>query len=260
VSRPLVRALLVLTSCAAGIGALNATVAYAETPPCKEAETTRPAAEDAQNLIELAPNAARPTFNVELDYASDGRDDITFQPKAGRRPGTDADVAAEFTDAPRFNGHPLKGDRFIAAHASKSGRSVIVYVCFENVPGYAAGRWEGTIAVFGPKLSDFTYAIVVTTKWPRWTAWLTILVTIVGSMIVAILTGVLKTPTDWRGGLRVFFTLVVALALGLVPYWSVYASNETWGSTPNSDLIALVGATFGAVIAGFALAKRLLSA
>ena len=174
--------------------------------------------------------------------------------------GTDADVAAEFTDAPRFNGHPLNGDRFIAAHASKSGRSVIVYVCFEHVPGYAAGRWEGTIAVFGPKLSDFTYAIVVTTKWPRWTAWLTILVTIAGSMIVAILTGVLKTPTDWRGGLRVFFTLVVALALGLVPYWSVYASNETWGSTPNSDLIALVSATFGAVIAGFALAKRLLSA
>jgi hypothetical protein len=260
VSRPPVCALLVVTACAAVVGAFNAPVAYGDTPPCKEAETTKPAPEGAQNLIELAPNPARPTFNVELDSQPDGTDDITFPPAAGRRPGTDADVAAEFTDAPRFNGHPLKGDRFIAAHASKSGRSVLVYVCFENVPGFAAGRWEGTIAVFGPNLSDFTYAIVVTTKWPPWTAWLTILVTIIGSLIVAILTGVLNTPKDWKGGLKVVFTLVVALALGLVPYWSVYVSNETWGSTPNSDLIGLVSATFGAVIAGFALAKKLLSA
>jgi hypothetical protein len=245
------------------VGALNATAAYGQIPPCKEAETTQPAAEDAQNLVELAPNAARPTFNVELDYQTDGTDDITFSPKAGKRPGPDADVAAEFTDAPRFNGHALKGDRFIAAHASKSGRSVVVYVCFENVPAYAAGRWEGTIAVFGPKLSDFTYAIVVTTKWPRWTAWLTILITILASLIVALLTEVLSKPGDWKdweGWLKIGFTVVLALALGLVPYWSVYGSNETWGSTPNSDVIALVSATFAAVIAGFATAKKLLSA
>lgn len=95
---------------------------------------------------------------------------------------------------------------------------------------------------------------------PRWTAWVTILATIVGSLIVAVLTEVLKTPGGFKDWLKIIFTLVLALALGLLPYWSVYASNETWGSTPPSDLIALISATFGAVIGGFATAKRLLSA
>lgn len=258
--RPLARGVLLVTACAVVVGALDATVAHGQTPPCKEAEKTQPAAENAQNPIELAPNAARPTFDVELDDHTDGKDDISFPPKAGRRPGSDADVAAEFTDAPRYKGHGLKGDRFIAAHASKSGRSIVLYVCFEKIPEYAAGRWEGTVAIFGPELSDFTYAIVVTTKWPRWTAWVTILLTIVGSLIVAIITGVLKSPTGFKDWLKIIFTLVLALVLGLLPYWSVYSSNETWGSTPPSDLIALVSATFGAVIGGFATAKKLLSA
>lgn len=251
---------LLVSACAVVACALDDTVAYGQTSSCKEAENTQPAPENAKNLIELAPNPARPTFDVELDYHSDGKDDISFPPRAGRRPGTDADVAAEITDAPRYKGHGLKGDRFVAAHASKSGRSITLYVCFENVPKYAAGRWEGTVAIFGPKLSDFTYAIVVTTKWPRWTAWATILITIVGSLIVAVSTGVLHSPTGWKGWLKIIFTLVLALVLGVLPYWSVYASNETWGSTPPSDLIALVSATFGAVIGGFATAKRLLSA
>jgi hypothetical protein len=260
VPRPLFRGFLLVAGCAVVVGALDATVAYGQTPSCKEVEQTQPAPENAQNLIELAPNAARPTFDVELDYHAEGKDDISFLPKAGRRPGTDADVAAEFTDAPRYKGDRLKGDRFISAHASKSGRSIVLYVCFEKIPGYAAGRWEGTVAIFGPKLSDFTYAIVVTTKWPRWTAAVTILFTIIGSLIVAVITGVLNRPASWRGWLKIVFTLGLALALGLLPYWSVYASNETWGSTPPSDLIALVSATFGAVIGGFAIAKRLLSA
>lgn len=260
VLRPLASRLLLVMACVIGISAMEATTAYGQTPSCRELETTEPAPENAQNLIELAPNAARPTFDVGLDYSTDGKDDISFPAKAGRRPGRDADVAAEFIDAPRYKGHALKGDRSAAAHASKSGRSILLYACFDNIPHYAAGRWEGTVAIFGPELADFTYAIVVTTKWPRWTAWAVILVTIVGSLIVAILTGVLNTPKNWKDGLKIVFTLVIALVLGLLPYWSVYVSNETWGSTPPSDLIALASATFGAVIGGFALAKKLLSA
>ena len=251
---------LSISACAVVVCALDATVANAQTPSCKEAENTQPAPENAKNLIELAPNPARPTFDVELDYHTDGKDDISFPPKAGRRPGTNADVAAEITDAPRYKGHGLKGDRFVAAHASKSGRNIILYACFENVPSYAAGRWEGTVAIFGPKLSDFTYAIVVTTKWPRWIAWATILVTILGSLIVAIITGALNSPVGLKGWLKIIVTVALALALGVLPYWSVYASNEIWGSTPSSDLIALVSATFGAVIGAFATAKKLLSA
>jgi hypothetical protein len=253
---------LFASTCVVAIGAVNASVAHGQTPPCKEAEKTQPASEDANNLIELQPNSLRPTFDVALDYHTDGEDDISFPPKAGKRPGSEADVAAEFTDPPRYKGHGLKGDRFIAAHASKSGRRIVLYVCFDKIPQYAAGRYEGTIDIFGPKLADFTYAIVVTTKWPRWTAWAAILVTIVVSLIVAIVRGILDGPSnrrDWKGWLRLPVAVGLALILGLLPYWSVYGSNETWGSTPPSDLTALVTATFAAVVGGFVTANRLFS-
>jgi len=254
--------LFLVSACVVSIGALDVSVAHGQTLPCKEAEKTQPAPEKAKNLIELQPNAARPTFDVELDYQTSGDDGISFTPKAGKRPGPEADVAAEFTDAPRFKGHRLKGDRFVAAHATNSGRSVVLGVCFQKIPKYAAGRYEGTVSVFGPKLADFTYAIVVTTKWPRWTAWVAILITILGSLIVAIITGALTGPSqrsDWKGWLRLSFAVVFALALAALPYWSVYASNETWGSTPPADLTALVTATFAAAAGGFATAGKLLS-
>ena len=55
-------------------------------------------------------------------------------------------------------------------------------------------------------------------------------------------------------------TLAIALGLGAITYWSVYLSSETFGSTPNSDLVGLVSATFGVVLAGFATAEELFSA
>lgn len=237
------------------------------TQPCKEIETsTQPAPEDATNLIELQSNAARPTFDVELAFSSSGADDISFTPKARKRlVGNSADVAAEFTDAPRFEGHRLKGDNYIAAHASKTGRQLVLEACFEKIPSMTAGRYEGTVSIYGPRLSDFTYAIVVTTKLPRWVPIATILATVLFALIVAMITGQLAPPArgkdkpDWKGYGRVLVALVLAVVLAALPYWSVYASNETWGSTFAADMTALVTATFAGVVAAFATAKKLLS-
>jgi hypothetical protein len=55
----------------------------------------------------------------------------------------------------------------------------------------------------------------------------------------------------------VVVTVSLSLGLGFLPYWSVYMSNETFGSTPDSDLVGLISATFGAVVGGFAVAKRI---
>jgi hypothetical protein len=231
--------------------------------PCKEVETTKPSASGAKNLTELQPNAARPTFDVKLDYSTSGDDYISFTPKAGGKSGATANVAAEFTDAPRFKGDRLTGDAFIAAHASKSGRRVVVYACFENLSQYTAGRYQGTVALFGPQLADFTYAIVITTKWPRWIALVTILVTVIGALFIGFVTNTFSRPANRRDGmgwLRVIIGFIIATALGALPYWSVYASNETWGSTPPSDLTALVTATFTAAVGGLALAAKILSA
>jgi hypothetical protein len=106
-----------------------------------------------------------------------------------------------------------------------------------------------------------SHAIVVTTKWPRWIAWLVIGLTIIGSLIVAIVTGKVARPSpwsDWKGWLKLLVPVVLALVLAFLPYWSVYGSNETFGSTPPSDLTGLVTATFAAALGGFATANKLL--
>jgi hypothetical protein len=255
--------LALVSFCFLAVISFGAAAAHSATAPCREVETTQPAPEDATNLIELQPNALEPTFSVQLDDSTAGEDDISFQPQGRQRPGTDADVAAEFIDQPRYKGHRLGGDQAIAAHASKSGRSIVLYVCLDNVPQYAAGRYEGSVALYGPKLADFTYAIVVTTKWPSWTAWTIIGLTIVGALLIGFLTGTFSFPSAWRnwkGWIRLVLAVVFAVAFALLPYWSVYASNETWGSTPASDLTALVAATFAAAAGGLALANKLLSA
>jgi hypothetical protein len=161
------RALLIGVAFAVGMASACVPPVSAATKPCKEIERTAPAPANAKNLIELQANPRRPTFNVELDNDLGGDDSISFPPQSGRRPGRTADVAAEFTDPPRYKDHPLEAKRFVAAHASKSGRSIVLYACFEDVPKWSAGRWEGTVALYGPKLHDFTYGVVITTKWPH---------------------------------------------------------------------------------------------
>src|SRR5262249_61468622 len=99
-----------------------------------------------------------------------GDAEISFALQAGKDVGRKANVAAEVTDLPRLNNHRLGGKVFVAAHPSESGRRVVVEVCLADVSNWDAGRFQGTIAVYGPKLADFTYAIVVTTKWPWWVA------------------------------------------------------------------------------------------
>ena len=137
------------------------------------------------------------------------------------------------------------------------------------VPQYAAGRYEGTVHVYGPKIADFYYAIVVTTKWPSWIAVLTILLTFLGCIVVAFFTDVLVLPgrkesltsnkgERLKGSVTLVFAGVFAIGLAALSYWSVYASNETWGSDPPSDLTALVSAAFAAAIGGRISARKLL--
>jgi hypothetical protein len=235
----------------------------AQAEPCDEDEQTDPADPDAQNLLELQTNAKRPTFVIKLDYASSGTDWISFVPKGGKRPGRNADVAAEFTDALSFEGERLGGVQRIAAHANKSGRWIVVEACIRDIPDRTAGRYEGTISVFGPPISDFTYAIVVTTKWPRWAAIVTMFATVLLALAIAVYTDQISVSRqgfrNWKTYIRVPVTVVIALVLAAIPYWSVYENNETWGAALGADLTALVTATFGATVAGIAAANRFLA-
>jgi hypothetical protein len=255
--------LLVLLSV---LASLVPSVARAETPLCQENETAEPAPENQTGLIELQSNAARATFDVKLDDHTSGSDTITFNPQAGKRPGRDAVIAAEITDSLRLNGQPLGGTLHVGAGPNGSGRRVVLEACLENVPQFTAGRYQGTVSIYGPKLADFNYAIVVTTKWPPWIALLCILVTLVAFVGITIVGGQWKlklprgkTPLHKVGYVfTTLVTLVIVVALAGATYWSVYSSNQTWGENPAGDVLGLIGTSFAAAAAGFATANKLL--
>jgi hypothetical protein len=254
-------------------------------PACKENEKeTQPAS--TTNPIELQANKARPTFDVGLADKSDGDDNIFFSPKAGER--IDNRVAAELLGSPRAGRHRFHGLISVAAHPSQSGRSVVVEACFEDVNHWSAGSYEGTIRVYGPQIADFSYALVVTTKWPFWVALVVIGATLVFSVLVFLFLPQVPNPVlnpqvpsesterkelaeqkeltrrqkrrkkwkaklkvSWRPWLGLFLGIVVAAVLAGLTYWTQYDANDTWGSDPQGQILALALAAFGATVIGY---------
>jgi hypothetical protein len=220
-------------------------------PPCKEDEQkTQPAS--STNPIELQANKARPTFDVGLADKSEGDDNIFFSPKAGER--IDPQVAAELLGSPRAGKHRFHGAIFIAAHPSQSGRSAVVEACFEDVNHWYAGSYEGTFRVYSPQIADFNYAIVVTTKWPPWVALIVIGATVIFSVLVLLLLPQVPNPAlrvAWRPWLGLFLGIVVGAVLAGLTYWTTYEANDTWGSDPQAQILALALAAFGATVIGY---------
>jgi hypothetical protein len=155
---------------------------------------------------------------------------------------------------------------FVAAHPSQSGRSVVVEACFENVNHWYAGSYEGTIRVYGPQIADFNYALVVTTKWPPWVALVVIFATVVFSVLVLLFLPQVPNPAlnlpaqktfweelkaMWRPWLGLFLGIVVAAVLAGLTYWTNYEANDTWGSDPQAQILALALAAFGATVIGY---------
>ena len=225
--------------------------AEAKVALCKENEKdTQPAS--GANPIELQVNKARPTFDVGLADKSEGNDNIFFSPKAGER--IDSHIAAELLGTPRAGKHPFHGLILLAAHPSQSARSAVVEACFENVNHWYAGSYEGTIRVYGPQITDFNYALVVTTKWPPWVALVVIFATVIFSVLVLLFLPQVPNPplkADWRPWLGLFLGIVVAVVLAGLTYFTTYDANDTWGSDPQGQIPALALAAFGATVIGY---------
>ncbi|MGE5273985.1 MAG: hypothetical protein ACM3QU_09560 [Verrucomicrobiota bacterium] len=227
--------------------------------PCEEVETTEPAPDNATGLVELQSNAARPTFDIGLADKANGDDQITFSPKGGEHVGRTTDVAAELTDYPRRSTHRLNGRIFVAAHPSKSGERVVVEACLENVRNWDAGQYKGTVAVYGPTVADFTYALVVTSKWPWWVAVGVIGATILFSAVLFFLLGTRPTAGFWKWLLASLLGLIVGGLLAALSYWSVYVTNDTWGEDPQAQIVALAMASFAATVTGYGAVRAALA-
>jgi hypothetical protein len=196
-------------------------------------------------------------LQVALADRSSATAEISFLPEGGRRLGQGAEIAAE-AEPPLSGSVALGGDLSVAAHGTASGRSAVVDICLEHVPRFAAGRYQGTIAVYGPKIADFSYALVVTAKWPWWSAVGLIALVIVVSLAVAVVTNFLGLPTDWRAAVGSVIAGGLAIGLGLLTYWTIYAKSDTWGSDPGTELSALAIASFTAATSGLVTARKLI--
>jgi hypothetical protein len=141
-----------------------------------------------------------------------------------------------------------------------------VEACFEDVNHWYAGSYESTIRVYGPRIADFNYALVVTTKWPPWVALVVIFATVVFSVLVLLFLPQVPNPAlnpppkagskakwkvRWRPWLGLFLGIVVAAVLAGLTYWTTYEPNDTWGSDPQAQILALALAAFGATVIGY---------
>jgi hypothetical protein len=227
---------------------------------CAAAANASPAPADATDLVELAPNANQPTFEVTLGDKKEVLDDeLRLGRKGSIRLGAVSTVAADLIDPPRAGTKRLQGNIQLAAVVNQSQTRVVTYACVTSTSRWDAGRYEGSLLLYGPNLQDFTYAFVVTTKWPWWTAIGVLVVSALLFLLTALWTGSLIYQS---GGMRsnVIPTIVGVIfsIFAVAPvYWSSYVNNATWGSDPGSQILGLGAAGLTAATAGLAAAHRL---
>jgi hypothetical protein len=216
--------------------------------------------------IELQANRARPTLAIALADRPSASDTIAFSTK-GRQfvpPESRARTSAVLLETPRR----APAERFDGAIGVKAepwvgGTVVRVSVCVSRGAVLKAGAFQGTVRVYGPRVDDFDYAVIVTEKWP-WEVPVAILwYAGLAFVIVAWRTGSLafaQEPGDSTK--RNFISVTAGLAVGLaamVPtFFGTYWNNPTWGSEPGTQVVGLAAAGLTAALAGLAAAKRVL--
>jgi hypothetical protein len=99
--------------------------------------------------------------------------------------------------------------------------------CISKKGDWEAGTYEGTVQVYGPRFTEFSYPLVVTSKWPVWVP-LAIIVLVV----------------------------FLAVAAGAVTCFAQYDSADTWGDNPETQLAGLAVAVITAAAAGRAASMK----
>lgn len=239
---------------------LSAPPSFATKQQCLAGTTTEAARDNATDLVELEPNANRPTFDVALDDDEKVDDEeLRLARKGSLRLGKVTDVGVEVIDPPLAGTERLRGAVHIAATVNQSKTRIIAYVCVRSDSKWDAGRYEGNILLFGPKIQDFTYPLVITTKWPVWVPLVVLGVSATLFFLIAWVTNSLTFQSDDKKKRRVATAVGMVFALVAVApvFWSSYLNNATWGTDPPAQLIALGTAGLTAATAGLTAAHRL---
>jgi hypothetical protein len=233
---------------------------------CKELKA-RQAAPSKPPGIELQSNRARPSMAIALADQQSAIDSIAFSTK-GRQTAPDnprANTSAILTEAPRRAAAERFDGEVEAMAETLAGRTIVVLtVCVTRGDALRAGAFQGTARIYGPKVADFDYAVIITEKWPWYVAaailWYAGLLFVVAAWRTNSLT---FNRTPGEHGVGPVVATVTGTVIGLVAmvptFFGTYWNNATWGSDPGTQLAGLATAGLTAAFAGLAAAHKLLT-
>ena len=218
---------------------------------CTEVKGPIPSA-NAKKLKELAPNPQRPSLTMPLDSGDSASDDIALPVKGKKRIGLSKAAASADFEKPRMGDHPLRANVRVAAAPTALGTGVRVYACISNKRQWEAGTFTGSVTVYGPRFSEFSYPLVVTSKWPVW-------VPVAIILSVLLIFGIMEALRQETGKAGTSIYFVIAIAAGAATYFGQYDSVATWGDNPGAQLTGLAVAVVTAAAAGRGAAKKYFS-
>lgn len=208
---------------------------------------------DAKKRGELAPNSKRTTLTVKSDAGDAATASVVLPVKGGKSIGkSNGSATAGVTDVPSFEGRELDADIALAARPTATGNGVVVRACISDKGRREAGTFEGALQVYGPRFNEFTYSLVVTSKWRP-------VVPIVILILVVILFLAMEVKRPETGGTGAVAYLTVAVGGALLTYFSQYEDVDTWGDNPGLQIPGLAVAAITAAAAGRAAAVKFFS-
>jgi hypothetical protein len=227
-----------------------------------EVEEAGPSPAGTTGLAELQANADRPALTLDLAGLKSDSDDVTLATKGDASVASDPqkvdpnDATTDIRDSPRKANDRLDGNVVTSATTRRGNKSVRIDICVDSASTWQAGTYEGTVTIDGPRLQQFSYPIVIKKKWPWWTAFVVLVLVVLGYIAYAAGQGNAPAAKTKTGSIRtklVYFA--VSAAGGLLVYWSVYVKNETWGENPAADIAALALAGVTGAIGGGTAAR-----
>jgi hypothetical protein len=245
---------LLATSLLGRIGGIALPLALLLTPQaqaqenCMEVPGPGPPA-NVNRLAELQANAARATFTVPLDSSRAAQDDITLPVKGNENVGTSERDATARLEPPRRNNRRLRADVRVAATPTELGTGIVVCASISNKGRWEAGTYAGTVQIYGPRFSEFSYPLVVTTKWP-------VFIPVGIILVVLLFFAVLEIIRQETGTAGNVIYLIIALGAGALTYFGQYNAVDTWGDKPEIQLAGLAVAVVTAGATGRAAAKK----
>jgi hypothetical protein len=233
---------------------------------CREWKAQR-AAPSNDGGVELQSNRARPSMVIALADTQSHVDMIGFSTKGRQtvpdKPRTRTSVV--LTEAPRRAAAERFDGQLEARAETLAGATIVVLkVCVTRGEKLRAGAFQGTARIYGPRVADFDYAVIITEKWPWYIAagilWYAGLLFVVAAWWTQSLT-FSRADTPARGigkHLATAMGAVIGFAAMVPTFFGTYWNNATWGSDPGTQLSGLATAGLTAAFAGLAAAHKLL--